>query len=286
LCAQIEGAYFANALKTCDKILRLVPGDQDTIQTKIFLLLQTNQYGAALKLVEEHKANKELQFENAYTLYRLHKEQEVTDLVREQKGSGQNERGFVHLEAQLAYRQGNYDVARDLYNNLLDTCQPDTEEHGDLLTNLSATQTHLDFINQGYLSAMHSISTQTAQLETSGPPSLASHGIPAATVRPTDPKKDTPASAPALPQQPKPPRKSRLPKHVVLGVTPLPDPERWIKKRERTKVETKGRRGAKKKDGMGAGATQGSVTGDMGLEGSTPGVVTSGSGGKKGKKGR
>lgn len=57
------------------------------------------------------------------------------------------------------------------------------------------------------------------------------------------------------PLKPKPPRKSRVPKGVVPGVTPPPDPERWIKKSERTRVEGHGR---KKKAG-GGGATQGST---------------------------
>lgn len=46
-------------------------------------------------------------------------------------------------------------------------------------------------------------------------------------------------------------RKSRVPKGVIPGVTPPPDPERWIKKSERTNVAV-----GKKKKG---GATQGST---------------------------
>jgi signal recognition particle subunit SRP72 len=57
----------------------------------------------------------------------------------------------------------------------------------------------------------------------------------------------------AIEAKQKPPRKSRVPKGVIPGVTPPPDPERWIKKSERTKVEGHGK---KKK---GGGATQGST---------------------------
>jgi signal recognition particle subunit SRP72 len=62
------------------------------------------------------------------------------------------------------------------------------------------------------------------------------------------------ANADDQPRKPKTPRKSRVPKGVVPGVTPAPDPERWIKKSERTRVEGYGR---KKK--AGGGATQGST---------------------------
>jgi signal recognition particle subunit SRP72 len=56
----------------------------------------------------------------------------------------------------------------------------------------------------------------------------------------------------------------------VLGVTPLPDPERWLKKSERS---TFGAGGKRKK---GGGATQGAV------EGVAP--ASGGKGGGKGKK--
>lgn len=69
--------------------------------------------------------------------------------------------------------------------------------------------------------------------------------------------------------KPKAPRKSRIPKGVTPGVTPPPDPERWIKKSERTRVETVGK---KKKSG---GATQGAAVSD---------AKPAGGGGGKNKK--
>jgi signal recognition particle subunit SRP72 len=128
---------------------------------------------------------------------------------------------------------------------------------------------------------MHSLSVQTATLESSGPPALPTHQpshVASVTPQPVDEKNDKPGQ-----QQTKAPRKSRVPKHVIPGVTPPPDPERWIKKRERTRVETRGgKRGGKKKEGMGAGATQGSSVGEF-TDAAVSGHVPSG---KKGKKGR
>ena len=49
-------------------------------------------------------------------------------------------------------------------------------------------------------------------------------------------------------------RMKRVPKGVVPGVTPAPDPERWLKKSERSSFGS----GGKKRRGVG-GATQGVV---------------------------
>lgn len=68
-------------------------------------------------------------------------------------------------------------------------------------------------------------------------------------------------------------RTKRIPKSVVLGSTPLPDPERWLKKSERSTFGM----GKRKKAG-GGGATQGSV------ESGPPGGASGG--GKSGGKGR
>jgi signal recognition particle subunit SRP72 len=48
---------------------------------------------------------------------------------------------------------------------------------------------------------------------------------------------------------------SRVPKGVVPGVTPPPDPERWLKKSERSTFG----QGRKRRGGGGGGGTQGST---------------------------
>lgn len=69
-------------------------------------------------------------------------------------------------------------------------------------------------------------------------------------------------------------RTKRIPKGVVLGVTPPPDPERWLKKSERSTF------GQGKRRKAGGGATQGSAV-DSGPAGGAPGH-----GGKSGGKGK
>jgi len=78
-------------------------------------------------------------------------------------------------------------------------------------------------------------------------------------------------------------RMSRVPKGVVPGVTPPPDPERWLKKSERSTFG----QGRKRRGGAGAGGgTQGSTVeagppGGGAASGSSHNVK---SGGGKGKK--
>ena len=120
LCAQIDGGHFNNAIKTCDKsmfhsyltisydglnlwpVLRLEPNDADAVQTKLFLLLQTEQYQPALSLIEHEGKNQDRAFERSYSYYRLQREEDARQILRMIKDEkGDDDRGVMHLEAQL-----------------------------------------------------------------------------------------------------------------------------------------------------------------------------------------
>jgi hypothetical protein len=81
------------------QVLRLEPSDKDALQTKLFLLLQTEQYSTALTLADstEHA----FEFGRAYALYRLHREHEAAAVLDEIKSTAGLNRGVNHLEAQL-----------------------------------------------------------------------------------------------------------------------------------------------------------------------------------------
>jgi len=124
LVAQLDGGHLKNAIKTCDKsmcmftsqlfvtnhdtiVLRLNTNDEDAFETKLALLLQTDQYGAALELSETLFADKQrVTFPNlfgkAYALYRLNREPEAADIVQSIAPEGiHEERGVLHMEAQI-----------------------------------------------------------------------------------------------------------------------------------------------------------------------------------------
>ncbi|KAI8978171.1 hypothetical protein BD414DRAFT_494772 [Trametes punicea] len=273
LCAQIDGGHFTNAIKTCDKILRLDPHDPDALQTKLFLLLQTEQYAAALAMIEgQGGEGDEHAFEKAYSLYRLHREDEAASVLDRLKAREQtDDRGVLHLEAQLAYRQGSYQTAADLYNQLLDTAEPDSEEQSDILTNLEAAQKHLDFINSGFLHVLDALPSAVSNSLLTAPPPQQQPVSALASVAAVS--ASAPGSAEDAAKRPKKVRMKRVPKGVIPGVTPPPDPERWLKKSERSTFTTKRRRG-------GGGATQGVVE----PVGSVPGPGGKGAGSAKGKR--
>ena len=79
--------------------MRLEPNDPDALQTKVFLLLQTEQYAPALTLIE---GNDKYAFEKAYSLYRTNQEADARNALEVTKrNKGDDDRGVQHLEAQL-----------------------------------------------------------------------------------------------------------------------------------------------------------------------------------------
>ena len=81
------------------QVLRLEPADEDALQTKLFLLLQTEQYAAALTLTDS--AEHGFDFGRAYSLYRLHQEHEAAVVLEKIKSTVGSNRGVNHLQAQL-----------------------------------------------------------------------------------------------------------------------------------------------------------------------------------------
>ena len=76
---------------------------------------------------------------------------------------------------------------------------------------------------------------------------------------------------------------SRVPAGVIPGVTPAPDPERWLKKSERS---TFGQGKKRKGPSGGGGATQGSASVDSPITHTVGSGHLPKTGGGKGKKKR
>jgi len=145
-----------------------------------------------------------------------------------------------------------------------------SDEQADILTNLEAAQKHLDFVNSGFLHALDALpASLTKNLESNQPPTQPTSSAPVSHLQIAD--VDAGREPPV-----KTVRKRRVPKGVVPGVTPPPDPERWLKKSERASSFVQS--GKRKKAG-GGGAMQGTV------ESSSPVPSQAGkSGGGKGKR--
>lgn len=86
--------------------MSLDPKSDAAFKTLLFLLLETDAYAAALEIVESTIASQSrgnLEFEKAYCLYRLHKEEDSLKIVESAKGSasGDDKVKWEHLEAQI-----------------------------------------------------------------------------------------------------------------------------------------------------------------------------------------
>ena len=100
---QQQAFQLDKALHTCDQILALVPGDDDARTAKVCLLIHSEQYSEALRLLQSSPAAERLQFETAYCLYRLDRHAEALALL----GTGAASAGVTQLRAQLQYRSGD-----------------------------------------------------------------------------------------------------------------------------------------------------------------------------------
>jgi signal recognition particle subunit SRP72 len=115
-------------------------------------------------------------------------------------------------------------------------------------------------------------------IESAPPPTISSSALssllPAANLGETNDPQSKPLT--------KKTRKSRIPAGVIPGVTPPPDPERWLKKSERSMLQ----QGKRRKGFGGGGATQGAANVDSSAQVSSTGAIshTPKSGGAKGKK--
>ncbi|TIC16987.1 hypothetical protein E3Q13_02668 [Wallemia mellicola] len=155
LYSQITNGYYKNALQTTSKLLNLEGNNDELIKTKLFLLLQLDSYNQALSLTE----NSSFDFEEAYTNYRL----------KNTSTSSGNDRKWSILQAQLAYRQADYQSAINLYQSLLSDLDPNDDEYHDIETNLKAAKESLDFHSHGYLTAIEELNVPPLDVLESNP---------------------------------------------------------------------------------------------------------------------
>jgi signal recognition particle subunit SRP72 len=149
-----------------------------------------------------------------------------------------------------------------------------SEEYSDILINLQASQKHLDFVNTDYLRVLDGLSSDvTGSLEHAPPP------VPPSSSYSTTlgaPSANNPEDGEGKSVPERKVRARRVPKGVIPGVTPPPDPERWLKRSERSTFQQ-----ARGKRKGGGGATQGLVES---VGGSTTGGHGRGGTHGKGKK--
>ncbi|KAL8279179.1 hypothetical protein RQP46_008435 [Phenoliferia psychrophenolica] len=143
---QITGEFLLNALKTCDKILRLAPSDSLAGRTKVQLLIAVDRYPAALALLNDTEKS-EPSLEQIYCLYKTGRVAEAAEGLGALDEDAAEDRAVRLLEAQVKYRSEDFEGSRDVYDDLLATVDPDSPEVADLQTNLAAATLSLDFLS-------------------------------------------------------------------------------------------------------------------------------------------
>ncbi|KAK9247953.1 hypothetical protein V1506DRAFT_530278 [Lipomyces tetrasporus] len=133
-------------LDLANKLLRQDPTDIKAKKAKVVALIKLDQYSEALKVFgdDELKPN-ELALERAYCLYRLGKLELANDLivVAIEKGESSvvEQRGLLHLKAQIAYRLEKFADAEETYDELSRGPYLVEGEDHDVLVNVLAIQT-------------------------------------------------------------------------------------------------------------------------------------------------
>ncbi|KAM0793542.1 hypothetical protein ACM66B_000979 [Microbotryomycetes sp. NB124-2] len=230
---QIEAGHLDNAIKTCDRLLRLSEGDKLAVRTKVQLLIALDKHARALQLLNDttlsNDANNQLM--KAYCLYKMSRGDEAQAAVDDISSSERHDRPAKLLEAQIAYRQEDYERSRDEFEELANTAELDSPEYQDLQTNIAACDAHIEF-----LSAVpsHLASTTTPAIETleSAPVGPLIHSNPMFKAVPTS---AGPASAGASRAGAAPATASKRPRKLPKNYDPSkePDPWRWTKLKER-----------------------------------------------------
>ncbi|GAA5999908.1 uncharacterized protein JCM10292_003532 [Rhodotorula paludigena] len=321
---QIDHHAYPAALKTTAKLLALDAKDALALATRTQLLVALDRYRDALALDSTHDDP----LARAYCLYKLarpHDARKKLETARVSTAHTYDPRAVDVLEAQLHYRLGEYEQARDLFDDLAATADQDSPELADLQANSSAASAHLDFLaslpsHLAAASASESDSSTSAPLVPSIdelesrplalvlPASLtgASSSSAAAARLAASASAAAPSSSAAPPSKPR--TRRPLPKSFDPSRPPPADAaDRWIPKRERPsmrdallqakeKARGKKRERVRAREGMQGAATgtgEGEhVTGAAKGAGKNAGSAAGGGGGGAGagggkkKKGR
>ena len=119
LSEQVESGQHKKALKLCDDILKVSPGDADAIRCKVVALVELTRYDAAVEACDAAPADvrDDLAFEHAYSLYRSN-DIDAALAVLEKNKADEGSFRVLQLRAQLLYRDGRAEESARIYEEL------------------------------------------------------------------------------------------------------------------------------------------------------------------------
>ncbi|GIL73066.1 hypothetical protein Vretimale_4685 [Volvox reticuliferus] len=136
----IKNQQHKKALKACDEILALAPGDEDALRCKVVAHMQLSEFQQAIALLRKPPlAALPLGFEKAYCLYRLGQIEEALTVAASSLSAPDLDAAgasrLLQLQAQLEYRRGRTRDCIHTYDKLFQQYKVDSL---DLKTNVLA----------------------------------------------------------------------------------------------------------------------------------------------------
>jgi signal recognition particle subunit SRP72 len=99
------------SLQVCDKLIKLNPDDQLTLQCKVVTLIRLEKYKEALTMIARQFRNSDidLSYEKIYCYYRTNQLVPAMELLEEVKAKNdkQDDPSLLYLEAQLVNKERN-----------------------------------------------------------------------------------------------------------------------------------------------------------------------------------
>ncbi|GAA5860270.1 hypothetical protein JCM8547_003448 [Rhodosporidiobolus lusitaniae] len=220
---QIDHSLFANALRTANKLLALDPSDPLARSTHTQLLIALDRFPDALQAEQGDDVTK------AYCLYKVGRPADAQEVLNQHEDvEDEEDRAREVLQAQLHYRLGEFEAARDAFDDLAATTEPDSPETADLQANLAACTSQLSFLS-AVPSSLSSLPVPSLEELESRPLAFVLPSSSSSATR--KPLASTPA--PAEQEQKKKKRSRPLPPKALDGKSPAPPEDRWIPKRQR-----------------------------------------------------
>jgi signal recognition particle subunit SRP72 len=138
LLEEIKAENNEQVVQIAESILQKVPTEPDVLAAKVIALLKLSKLDQAAQYfkTEPNKNSHEvLPYGYAYFLYKKGQYEECLKYIKKQDSNSVYKIGFLALEAQIKYKQGNFTESSDLYVKTLQTLEI-SQDNTEIVVNL------------------------------------------------------------------------------------------------------------------------------------------------------
>ncbi|KAF3289635.1 Signal recognition particle core component [Orbilia oligospora] len=145
-----ENQSHEEVLRHANNILKS-SSDPQTIRTRVVALIKLERYDEAIKSIVQAGTSSGLEFEHAYSLYKLGDLKGALDISVYEVETERRQRALKHLHAQAQYRAEDFESATVIYEELSSLPPAVENEEYDLRVNLGASEAQLSFVGKDRL---------------------------------------------------------------------------------------------------------------------------------------